>query len=277
MATSASSKSANGSVHITVLGLGEAGSLIAADLVAAGAAVVVFDPADVPTPEGAERGPDAGTSVKNADLVLAVTPPARAPAALADALDSLGAGTVYADLSTGSPKMKRGLALTAERKNVLFADVALLSSIPGVGLRARALASGSGAERYVAVMDPLGADVTDCGPEAGRAASRKYLRAVMLRGFGTVAVEALNAGHAADDVEWLWANMNDEINAGGDNWLAETVARLGPFARRRRREMDSCALYFDELDLDPVMTRSTLEMLRRIEADGLPTIPAPPD
>ena len=67
--------------------------------------------------------------------------------------------------------------------------------------------------------------------------------------------------------------MTDEIDAGGENWLEETVTRLGPFARRRRRELDSCLLYLDDLGVDPIMTRSTIEMLRRIEANGLPTIP----
>ena len=39
-------------MRIAVLGLGEAGSLFASDLVAAGAGVSAFDPAPVPTPDG---------------------------------------------------------------------------------------------------------------------------------------------------------------------------------------------------------------------------------
>ncbi len=258
---------------ICIFGLGEAGSLIASDLVAAGASVAAFDPGDVEPPDEVTLHESASEAVTGADLVMAVTTPARAPAALAQCLDAIESGTVYADLSTGSPNMKRGLALSAERADVLFADVALLSSIPGVGLRARALAAGSGGERYVELLEPLGADVTFCGPEAGKAASRKYLRAIMLRGFGAVAVEALQSGHSADDVDWLWSNMTEEIGAGGETWLEDTVNRLGPFAKRRRRELDSCLLYLDDLGVDPIMTRSTVEMLRRIEANGLPTIP----
>lgn len=261
------------SLNICIFGLGEAGSLIAADLVAAGASVAAFDPSEIEIPDGVRRCESAGEAVVGADLVMAVTTPARAPAALSQSLDAIEGGTVYADLSTGSPNMKRGLALTAGRADVLFADVALLSSIPGVGLRARALAAGSGGERYAELLEPLGADITYCGPEAGKAASRKYLRAIMIRGFGALAVEALQSGHAADDVDWLWSSMTEEINAGGETWLEDTVNRLGPFARRRRRELDSCLLYLDDLGVDPIMTRSTVELLRRIEANGLPTIP----
>ncbi len=257
---------------ICIFGLGEAGALIAADLVAAGATVAAFDPAGIEAPEGVQLHDSATEAVVGAELIMSVTTPARAPAALSQALEAIGDDAIYADLSTGSPNMKRGLALTADRADIPFADVALLSSIPGVGLRARALASGSGGERYAELLKPLGADVSFCGEEAGKAASRKYLRAIMLRGVGAIAVEALQSGHSADDVEWLWSNMTEEISAG-DNWLEESVTRLGPFAQRRRRELDSCLLYLNDLGVDPIMTRSTIEMLRRIEANGLPTIP----
>ena len=56
---------------VTVLGLGEAGSAIARDLVAAGARVRGFDPVQ-PAPEGVEAAPDAAAAAASADVVLSV-------------------------------------------------------------------------------------------------------------------------------------------------------------------------------------------------------------
>jgi 3-hydroxyisobutyrate dehydrogenase-like beta-hydroxyacid dehydrogenase len=56
---------------IAVLGLGEAGSIIARDAAAAGAGVRGFDPAR-PAPVGVEGAADAVAAVTGADVVLSV-------------------------------------------------------------------------------------------------------------------------------------------------------------------------------------------------------------
>ena len=54
-------------------GLGEAGSLISADLAAAGATVTGYDPAPRPAPEGVRQTDDPRGAVQGADLVMAAT------------------------------------------------------------------------------------------------------------------------------------------------------------------------------------------------------------
>src|SRR5262245_28689025 len=109
-----------------VFGLGEAGSLIARDLAAAGIDVHGYDPAPVATPEGVHRHDAPAGAVAGSGLVLAVTGAADAPKALAQALDAIPAGTVYADLATGSAGLKRDLAALAAGAGLGFADVALM-------------------------------------------------------------------------------------------------------------------------------------------------------
>ena len=85
-------------MRFTVFGLGEAGSLIAADLAAAGEEVRGFDPADVTTPAG--RRPlrrSSARAVAEAAVVLALTASADAPTALCQALDEIPESAIYAD------------------------------------------------------------------------------------------------------------------------------------------------------------------------------------
>ena len=98
---------------VTVFGLGEAGSLISADLAAAGASVKGFDPAAVPTPDGVQRHDDPREAVAGSNLVMAITPAVDAQTAIAQAWDAIGRGTVYADLSTAPPSLKEDLNDTA--------------------------------------------------------------------------------------------------------------------------------------------------------------------
>ena len=63
---------------VAVLGLGEAGGRLAADLASAGVEVRGYDPAPASTPLGVERIGDPGSAVSGASIVLALTTAATA-------------------------------------------------------------------------------------------------------------------------------------------------------------------------------------------------------
>ena len=63
-----------------------------------------------------------------------------AEGALVAALPGIGPGAIYADLNTASSAAKAHLAGLAERAGIGFADVALMSPVPGNGLRTPMLA-----------------------------------------------------------------------------------------------------------------------------------------
>ena len=128
-------------MRITVFGMGEAGSLIAADLAAAGADVHGYDPAPVATPPQVTRHDDPKTAVAGAALVMAVTAAADAQGAIAQAWDVIKRGTVYADLSTAPASLKEDLNDTAALRGLPFADVALMATVRGNGLTTPSLAS----------------------------------------------------------------------------------------------------------------------------------------
>lgn len=259
-------------MRVTVFGLGEAGSLYAADLAAAGAEVHGFDPAPVDTPTGVVRHDDARFAVEGAEVVLALTAASDAPTALAQALDAIPPTAVYADCSTGSSGLKRELAETACGPGLAFVDVALMSPVPGSGMRTPALASGDGARRFVDLMAPLGMTVAYDGEEPGRAAARKLLRSVVMKGFAALIVESMEAAHAAGLADETWENLVQQFTDADEALLRRLVAGTAPHALRRLHEMEASAQLLHELGVDPLMTRSTVESLRRIEA-GEATLP----
>jgi 3-hydroxyisobutyrate dehydrogenase-like beta-hydroxyacid dehydrogenase len=262
-------------VRIALFGLGEAGSLYAAHLVAAGASVHAFDPAPVPTPEGVARHDGPVDTVDRVDVVMALTAATDAATALEQALDAIPRRAVYADCATASSGLKRQLAAVAGEAGLPFVDVALMSPVPGRGLRTPALASGSGARRFVEVMAPLGMTVTDDGPDAGRAAARKLLRSVVMKGFASLLIESIDAAHAAGLADETWENLVAQFTETDEGLMRRLVEGTGPHALRRLHEMEATADLLAELGVDPVMTRATVESLRRIEAGDAPLPPLP--
>ena len=180
---------------VAVLGLGEAGSVIAADLVAAGAAVRGFDP------RVAAASADAGIiecdgdadACRAAALVLSLTCAHEAENALAAALPWIGRAAIYADLNAGSSALKARPADRAADAGIAFADVALMSPVPGNGLRTPMLACGPASGRFAWVIGGLGGTVEVLPGPPGTAAARKLVRSVFHKGLAAAVVEALRA------------------------------------------------------------------------------------
>ena len=152
---------------VAMIGLGEAGSAIATDLVTAGASVRGWDPV-APAPDGVEAAADAADAVTEADVVISANSAAVALDVAGSTVATLGEGQVFADLNTAAPALKRELAKAVGPTGALFADVALIGPVPGNGLRTRALVSGDGAESFAA--DARAA--RDAGHRGGRGARR---------------------------------------------------------------------------------------------------------
>ncbi|MEM1155345.1 MAG: DUF1932 domain-containing protein [Pseudomonadota bacterium] len=262
-------------MRIGVFGLGEAGGLIAADLARAGLQVKAYDPADVTTPDDVIRCDSAASAVVDAHIVTALTSAADAEGALHQAYDDIPAEAIYADFSTAAASLKKKLENKASKRHLAFVDVALLAVVPGNGLRTRALASGPGADRFVDVFRSLGMPIESLAGKAGEAATRKLLRSVFMKGLAGVMIEALQAADKADLTEWLWENLTAEIACADESLVRRLVTGTGPHARRRLHEMEASAQLLKDLGVDPVMTRGTVENLRRVLTVGLPPIPDP--
>lgn len=264
---------------VCLFGLGEAGGAFAVDLVAepAVATVRAFDPDQTrPTPDGVERFDDPIAAVAGADLVIALTASADAAtafeqaafgqAAFGQAAAAYPAGLLYADASTSSPQLKAGLARRGDELGVEVVDVALMTTVPGRGLRTPSLVAGHAADRYAALVGTWGVPVDVAGTEAGEAATRKLLRSVVMKGMAAVIVEAMDAADAAGLSDETYANIADQMEAMDEGWVRRLVEGTWPHATRRRHEMEASAAMLTELGIEPVMTRSTVEALRRAEA-----------
>jgi 3-hydroxyisobutyrate dehydrogenase-like beta-hydroxyacid dehydrogenase len=246
---------------IAVLGLGEAGGRLAADLVAAGAEVRGYDPAATASPAGIARMPDAEAAVSGCGVVLSVNSAAAARAVAAGALPALGPDAVFADLNTASPALKRELAaLTGDAP---FADVALLGPVPVRGLRTPALAAGSGARAFADVLGPLGMPVEVVSAEAGDAAARKLLRSVFMKGLAASAIESLDAATAAGQAEWLESEIAAVI---GEELLQRLVAGSRAHAVRRVDEMEAASDLLLELGIEPSIAAASAAVLARLAA-----------
>jgi 3-hydroxyisobutyrate dehydrogenase-like beta-hydroxyacid dehydrogenase len=248
------------STRFAVLGLGEAGSEIARDLVAAGAEVRGFDPRPISV-EGVQACDSEAEAVADADVVLSANSSHDAMTALENALPALRPGTLWADLNTASPGVKTSLRDRAAAREVDVVDVALMSPVPGKGLRTPMLVSGAAADRYVEILAGLGAEVAVQPGPVGTAISRKLLRSVFYKGLAAAVVEALRGAEAAGCADWLRGNIAAELAGFDERTVDRLVDGTHTHARRRADEMDAATEQLKELGVPARISAAARDLL----------------
>ena len=248
---------------VAVLGLGEAGSAIAADLAAAGAVVRAFDPRVQPAPGVTACAGDAD-ACRGAAIVVSLTCAHEAEAALVAALPGIGPGAIYADLNTASADAKVRLAGLAEAAGVAFTDVALTSPVPGNGLRTPMLASGPAAGEFARAFGGLGATVDVLPGPPGTAAARKLVRSVFYKGLAAAVTEALRAARAAGCEDWLRANIRHELESASASTLDRLEQGSVRHAVRRIDEMAAAGEQLRRLGVPPRVAGASEQWLRQL-------------
>ena len=250
---------------IAVLGLGEAGSAFASGLVAAGGHVRGFDPITT-APPGVVNCLDEADAVSTAGLILSVNTARTAFSVFQAAADHVAVGAVWADMNTTEPTLKRRLSALASERGVAFADIAIMTSVPGRGLATPLLASGEGARRAAMLLGAYGACVEVLDEPAGAASQRKLLRSVFYKGMAAAVVEALAAARALGLEEWLWDNIAQELASSSEQSLHRIVSGTYRHAARRADEMVAAATMLADLGVEPDIARAAEVSLRRLSA-----------
>jgi 3-hydroxyisobutyrate dehydrogenase len=242
---------------VAVLGLGEAGSRYAADLLAEGITVFGYDPALLGNAPAGPRGPgrpeglrltaSPEDAVRGADIVLSLNSSHVAEQVARDTGPGLRRGTVFADLNTASPEAKRRIAQALDGTGALFADVAVLAPVPRAGLRTPLTLSGPGRGRLARFLEQFGVPVDDAGPEPGAAAGRKLLRSIFMKGLAAAVIESLEIAAKAGLEEWMRRQIVSEFTAADEALVTRLVEGTRKHAARRLDEMRAAAEFAAEL------------------------------
>ncbi len=257
-------------MRVCVFGLGDTGSALASDLAAAGADVAAFDPAPVATPVGVNRFPHPALAAARSPFILGVTNEQDAELALLQAIEVFVEDAVYADLSGSSPSLKQELASMAASAKVNYADVALMPDGSDRGLTTSSLVCGDGADRYAELVSQYGGQSEVIAGDSGAASRRMLLRSMVLSGMAAVVTEAMRVASAADDLAWLWTNINDEVNEADEGWLRELVDSYKAGSLRQITESEAAKSLGEDLGVSTIMSDATMRDLQSLPSQNNP-------
>jgi 3-hydroxyisobutyrate dehydrogenase-like beta-hydroxyacid dehydrogenase len=256
-----------GEPRIALIGHGEVGQTLAADLDAIGLRdVSAWDclfPLSTSAPTCAAR--DSGhvrLAASMADALLecsvaisAVTAANCVPAAR-EAADGIPPGAYYFDLNSVAPATKRAAAAAIEAAGGRYIEAAVMSPIGPKRMATPMLIGGSHADTFLPIARAIGfTGVRVFDVRVGRASAAKMCRSVMTKGLEALLTEGLLAArhHGVEAV--VLESLHDLLPAADWARIASyMIGRSQLHGRRRAEEMREAALTVSEAGIEPLMS-----------------------
>ena len=278
---------------IALLGFGEAGSAIARGLASekgwrgpakpgdnAPRRVIAIDPALDKDARGTALGKEAGRlqipisdkyteALSDADLVICAVQGEHALDAASSAAPLLKKGAWFLDLCTVTGKMADEDRAAIEKAGALYIDIAVMGGFFKYGIKAPMLVAGGDAKAAVDWMNANGFDAKYLGPRPGSASSVKMVRSVLMKGLEALGVEALVTAERQGIREEVLECLADVDLVPFRDHLASLVQTHVVHARRRWEEMGLVAQTLRETGVEPKMTVTTEQTLRRSVEAGI--------
>lgn len=219
---------------------------------------------------GAVRADTGRELLTRVEVVISCVTGAMAIDVAREAAFFLDAGHLYADVNTASPHVKETVAGIVEPTGAAFVDAAMLGAIPAFLHKVPILASGSGAARFLELMQPYGMNIRVIGDRPGQASAIKMFRSIFMKGLLSLFIEMLTATHRYGVDELVLASIAESLDGTPFRETARQQMTKGVVnAERMAHEMEEVIATLEELGVPAGMSRASREKLLWCAAFGL--------
>lgn len=202
-----------------------------------------------------------------ADVLFVAVPSSHALEACEAVRPALRAGQVYADVSASTPSAKEQVWERIRESGVLFADAAMLGSLPLDRHKVPIVASGNGVQALIERMTPLGMRIEKVGDNPGEASAIKLVRSIFMKGVASLMIETMQAAHAYHVTDQVVSSLAKSMdNIPFESHLNRLIIGTAIHAKRRAEELKGSIQMLEECALDCSMTAASRRKHERVEA-----------
>lgn len=261
----------SGNQGIAIIGYGEVGQTLAADLNAAGHGIpsvwdkLFPDSASAPARAAAQHAHvraagNLRTAVDDCAIVIAAVTAAECLAAAREAAPRLAPGTYYLDLNSVAPGTKTEAAKCIEQAGGRFVEAAVMTPISPRRIASSILLGGPHAADFVLAARRLG--FTGAEPfsgSVGPASAAKMCRSVVIKGLEALLIESLAAARHHGVEATVLDSLDDLIAADWRQLSRYMITRSLLHGARRADEMHEAARTVADAGIDPWMSIACAE------------------
>jgi 3-hydroxyisobutyrate dehydrogenase-like beta-hydroxyacid dehydrogenase len=256
--------------RVALIGFGEVGQTLGADLLKAGVQVSAYDvlfakPDSIPSHartgvpvRGAASATDA---VKDAELVISAVTAASDVDAAKSVVSGLPRGAFYLDLNSVSPGVKQACANILEGAGGRYVEAAVMTPIAPKRIASSMLLGGPHARDFLERASPLGfSGAKPFSDIVGQASATKMCRSVIIKGMESLLAESMLTARHYGVEKVVLDSLSDLLPAGDWEKIASYfISRTLEHGIRRAEEMREAAHTVSEAGIAPLMALATAE------------------
>ncbi len=252
-------------MKIAILGLGEAGSHFANDLVEKGVEVYGFDPKPTrllhPKIKLMSSNKEA---VQEADIIFSVNLSSESESIAHEIESVLNDSQFFCEMNTSGPEKKQKIEQILLKSRVKMIDLAIMAPVPPKGVMTPLLASSKYASDFIKFIEPLHLDIHFLeNSKIGDAATRKLLRSIVYKGIAAVVCEAMEAGEKFGMESYIRGQIQSLIG-GNDELIDRFVEGSRTHALRRMHEMEAVMEMLSTQSIEPIISTATRNNLEKL-------------
>ncbi len=272
--------------NISFIGFGEAGGILAHGLKASRADVtaaydiLIDDPKRAAAlkakaaKDGILAAPSVGSAVAAAGLVISAVTTSQTLAAAQAVARHIAPGTIFLDINSTSPDVKRRAARAIEDAGADFVEAAVMDLVPPHGHKVPMLLAGAKAHDLAEMLGRYGMNVSVIGTEIGTASAVKMVRSVFMKGFTAILLECLVAAKKLNAEDVVLDSLQTTFPQLDWRGVADYyLPRLIKHAKRQSAEMIAVADTLKEIGVDPITATASGARLawladKKLDANG---------
>jgi 3-hydroxyisobutyrate dehydrogenase len=255
--------------RFAVIGFGEVGQILAADLVAAGAEPTgLFDPKFADPDSIPSRAvlppfvaaPSAAEAVRGAQLIISAVTAENGLAAARSVAEGIAPGAFFLDINSVSPGVKRQSFEAVQTAGGRYVEAAVMTAVPPHRIKSPMLLGGPNAEAFLELAGLLGFSARFYSDQIGRASAVKMCRSVMIKGMEALVTESMLTARRLGVEQDVLASLGETLPMPDWEVFARyMMTRSLQHGKRRAEEMREVARTVSEAHVEPLMSRSIAE------------------
>jgi 3-hydroxyisobutyrate dehydrogenase-like beta-hydroxyacid dehydrogenase len=259
----------NNVTRITLIGLGEVGTILATDLKKLNPAldIVAFDK-QTGSAVIRQRARAAGVSfassaedaVKDSQIIFSAVTAAEALNVAVAVAGHLAPGQFFLDLNSVSPHTKHEAMALIEQAGGNYIDVAVMAPYPPARLKTPLLLGGTQAYAISEWLNENGFNSKVHSTTVGEASAIKMCRSVMIKGLEALTAECLSAARQYGVEKEVLASLHASFPSLG--WNAQLphylISRIAEHGKRRAEEMREVVKTLADVGIAPNMSSGTV-------------------
>ena len=254
---------------IALIGFGEVGQTLGEDLTKAGAALSAFDilfdddnsgPSRAIAASSVLNGKTAHGAVEDAELILSAVTAASDIDAANSVVGAMATGTVFLDMNSASPGMKRSAQAIIDTAGGRYVEAAVMTPIAGKRIASKMLLGGAHAEEFIARANPLGFAGEFFSLDVGKASATKMCRSVIIKGVEALLSESMLAARDYGVEREVLDSLTDLLpHKDWEEFARYMISRALQQGVRRAEEMREAAKTVEETGIEPLMALATAQ------------------